>query len=102
MLNNSFSLTQSNPFLQRRAPESLASDLPEARFWNVRPVVKMYQRLMNNDEARDKAVTGLSNLGLGFVKGWQRNNPEQLNDVVRMNPKQGNPVDLAEPNRNPE
>ena len=65
----------------------MASDLQETRFWNIRPILQVYQRLINNDKARDQAVTGLSNLGLGFIKGWQRNIKEELQDVVRMPPK---------------
>ena len=56
----------------------------------------MYKRLMDNDEVRNTAVTGLSNLGLGFVKGWQRNHKQELSDIRRMTPKQGAPLDHPE------
>ena len=64
----------------------MASDLQETRFWNIRPILQVYQRLINNDKARDQAVHNWPEQ-LGFIKGWQRNIKEELQDVVRMPPK---------------
>ena len=60
----------------------------------------MYKRLLASDKTRYKAVTDLSDLGLGFVKGWQRDHKEELTSVKRMGNKEGI-VDL-EPYQDPE
>ena len=55
--------------------------MPEARVWNLKPILGFYKHFFSDEASRTAAVEQCVSLGKGFVKQWVRDNPNELKDI---------------------